>query len=159
MSSPYISFVVVSRNDNHGGDLTKRMQIFVTALITQCERHEIDSELIIVEWNPPSNKKSLEEELEWPQKRKFCKVRIIEVPRELHNTLESSESLPLFQMIGKNVGIQRSKGKFILGTNIDIIFPKQFFKLLQQKKLKKDILYRSERVDIERTIHINLERG
>ena len=136
-SRPYISFVVISRNDNHGGDLTKRMQIFVTALITQCERHEIDSELIIVEWNPPSDKKSLEEELEWPQKRKFCKVRIIEVPAELHKTLKSAESLPLFQMIGKNVGIRRARGEFLLATNIDIIFPNEFFAFLKQNKLKK----------------------
>ena len=82
-AKPYISFVTVSRNDNHGGDLTKRMQIFVTNLIAQCERYQINSELIMVEWNPPLNKKSLQKELKWPQNRKFCQVRIIEVPAKV----------------------------------------------------------------------------
>ena len=55
-------------------------------------------------------------------------------------------------MLGKNVGVRRAKGKFILCTNIDIIFPSKFFEFVQRKKLKKDILYRSERLDIKRTI-------
>ena len=28
IENPYVSFVVTSRNDNHGGDLLKRMNIF-----------------------------------------------------------------------------------------------------------------------------------
>ena len=48
-SNPYLSFVVASRNDNHGGDLLHRMQLFVTALLEQCKRFNLSSELIIVE--------------------------------------------------------------------------------------------------------------
>ncbi len=49
-----LSLVVTSRNDNHGGDLLKRMQIFVTGWLEQARRHHVNSELISVEWNPPA---------------------------------------------------------------------------------------------------------
>jgi len=32
------------------------------------------------------------------------------------------DKLPLFQMIAKNVGIRRARGRFVLVTNIDILF-------------------------------------
>ena len=46
--TPYISFVVTSRNDNHGGDLRKRMMIFYKGLIHQCNKFKLPCELIMV---------------------------------------------------------------------------------------------------------------
>ena len=37
-SEPYISFIVTARNDDHGGSLLRRMQIFVTSLLEQAEK-------------------------------------------------------------------------------------------------------------------------
>ena len=53
---PYLSVVATARNDNHGGNLLGRMQIFVDAWINQAKRHNLASELILVEWNPPAGK-------------------------------------------------------------------------------------------------------
>ena len=58
-----LSIVVASRNDNHGGDMTRRMRIFVKGLIDQCNKFKLRAELIIVEWNPPSDKPLLHEEV------------------------------------------------------------------------------------------------
>ena len=52
---PYISVVATSRNDDHGGNMLRRMQIFVNAWIEQCRRHDLASELLLVEWNPPAD--------------------------------------------------------------------------------------------------------
>eukprot|EP00741_Cyanophora_paradoxa_P011727 tig00020563_g11331.t1 len=49
---PYVSFVTVTRNDDYGGNLRQRFQIFVKMLGGLCERHRIDAELVVVDWNP-----------------------------------------------------------------------------------------------------------
>lgn len=59
--NPYLSIVTVSRNDNHGGDMLKRMQIFVNALIFQCNKFKLPCELVMVEWNPIAGEKLLHE--------------------------------------------------------------------------------------------------
>src|SRR5579883_2071122 len=119
---PYISVVVTARNDDHGGNLLGRMQCFVNGWIALSNRHHLSSELIVVEWNPPVDRQPLWQALRWPAELGICKVRFIEVPPELHRRYEHADALPLYQMIAKNVGIRRARGRFILATNIDILF-------------------------------------
>ncbi len=52
INNPYLSVVATARNDNHGGNMLRRMQIFVNGFLEQCRRHQLDAELILVEWNP-----------------------------------------------------------------------------------------------------------
>src|SRR6516225_10229947 len=120
--APQVSFVVTARNDDHGGGFLQRMQVFVTALLAQATRHGLRSELIIVEWNPPLDRPRLADALRWPARPGPCRVRIIEVPPWLHRRYQYSEKLPLFQMIAKNVGIRRARGRYVLCTNADIVF-------------------------------------
>jgi S-adenosylmethionine hydrolase len=86
------------------------------------EAHNLSSELIIVEWNPPAGRDRLAKALRWPSDTGPCEVRIIEVPPEVHARYRQAAALPLYQMIAKNVGIRRARGEFILSTNIDIVF-------------------------------------
>ena len=102
---PQLSVVAVSRNDDHGGDMLGRMQHFVNGVIAQCCKHELKAELILVEWNPPPSRPALEEALDWPQDFGPVTVRIVTVPPDVHAQFPHAEKLPLFQMIGKNVGI------------------------------------------------------
>jgi hypothetical protein len=51
-------------------------------------------------------------------------------------------------MIGKNAGIRRAKGRFILATNIDIIFSNELMKFLSGRQLKSGIFYRTNRIDV-----------
>ncbi len=145
---PYLSIVVPSRNDNHGGDLLKRMQIFVTALLEQCRRHDIPSELIIVEWNPPEDRPRLAQALRWPQEPGPCAVRIIEVPAAIHQRYRNAEGLALYQMIAKNVGIRRARGRFILATNIDILFSDELMQFIARRRLRSGEMYRIDRRDV-----------
>ena len=144
----YLSIVVTARNDNHGGNMLHRMQIFVNSLFSQCQKHNINGELIIVEWNPPQNKKRIREVIEWPMLSEPLTIRIIEVSPEIHRRIGNSDKIPLFQMIAKNVGIQRATGKFVLATNIDILFSDELMWYLSRKQLDEDCFYRICRYDI-----------
>jgi hypothetical protein len=144
---PYLSLVVTARNDDHGGNLLHRMRAFVNGWIEQARRFGIPSELIIVEWNPPPDRPRLAEVLSWPPDFGPCQVRIIEVPAELHRRFAHADALPLYQMIGKNVGIRRARGKFVLATNIDILFSSELASFLAGQRLLDGHMYRIDRHD------------
>lgn len=146
--APYLSVVATARNDNHGGDLLARMQVFVTGLADQCERYGVDAELILVEWNPPADRPRLADALDWPD-TPWCSIRVIEVPHELHAGLEHSDRLPLFQMVAKNVGIRRARGEFVLATNVDILFPDGLMAEIARRELRPDRVYRVDRHDVQ----------
>jgi hypothetical protein len=150
--APYLSIVTTARNDDHGGRLLHRMQLFVDSLIAQCNRHGLDAELVLVEWNPPEDRPRLAEALRWPDDTGRCTVRIIEVPHVVHARLRHSERLPLFQMIAKNVGIRRARGAYVLATNIDLVFSNELVEFIAKRQLKGGVLYRVDRYDVESDI-------
>lgn len=143
--APYLSIVVTARNDDHGGNQLARMQLFLDNLGRQFQKYQLDAELVLVEWNPPPDKTKLREALRWPE---GLVTRIIEVPPEIHSRFEHSDKLKLFQMIAKNVAIRRAKGKFILATNIDIIFDDELIEYIAREQLKPGSFYRTDRYDV-----------
>jgi hypothetical protein len=145
---PYLSVVVTTRNDDHGGDPLERLQAFVNVFDAQCRQTGLDAEVIVVEWNPPPERPSVGSLLRLPDPP-FCTYRFIEVPPELHNTLQYADVLPLFQMIAKNVGIRRARGQFVLATNIDIILSTELVEHIAALRLDAGSLYRVDRHDIQ----------
>jgi hypothetical protein len=145
---PYLSVVATARNDNHGGNLLHRMQVFVSGLAAQCERFHIPAELILVEWNPPPDRERLVDALEWPRDS-LLDVRIIEVPHELHARLDHAARLPLFQMIAKNTGIRRARGSFVLATNVDVLLSDELMRVVADRRLRSGHLYRADRHDVD----------
>lgn len=147
-TDPYLSVVVTARNDDHGGNLLPRMQTFVNGLLAQCSRHRLPAELIIVEWNPPTDRPPLAQALRWPAEPGFCQVRVLEVPLELHRRFPHWQALPLYQMIAKNAGIRRARGEFILATNIDILFSDEIMQFVAARRLERGKMYRVDRWDV-----------
>jgi hypothetical protein len=145
---PYLSVVVTARNDDHGGNLLGRMQVFVDAWIHQARRYGLDCELILVEWNPPAERPRLRDALRWPEDPGPCRVRILDVPAEVHSRYRHAAALPLYQMIAKNAGIRRARGEFILATNIDVVFSGELVAFLAERKLEKGRLYRVDPTDV-----------
>jgi hypothetical protein len=143
----HLSVVATSRNDDHGGSLLARMQHFVDGLVEQARRHRLAVELILVEWNPPPTRPPLAEALSWPAHDDHCEIRIITVPPERHTRLKHGSELPLFQMIAKNVGIRRARGRYVLATNIDILFSDSIMRYLRDE-LEPGHLYRADRCDV-----------
>ncbi|MFM1876602.1 MAG: hypothetical protein RL266_2339 [Bacteroidota bacterium] len=153
----YLSIVATTRNDNHGGDLLKRTCAFINSVYVQAKRFNFPVELIIVEWNPPTDKHLLKEDLPPPPKDVPVRLRIIVVPRSVHGTYRFADSIPLYQMIAKNVGIRRAKGEYVLCTNIDILFSDMNFEMLSSRTLEKGKFYRANRCDVPKEV-INLDR-
>ena len=151
---PYLSIVVVSRNDNHGGKLPQRMQHFVDSLGEQTNRYKLPTELVIVEWNPPEDHALLKDALSWSKCHGYLSVRIITVPYEIHSKFLNSDMLPLYQMIGKNVGIYRANGKYILATNIDNLFSNELIEFIAKQKLISNVFYRVNRIDVDENLPI-----
>jgi hypothetical protein len=149
---PYVSFVAAARNDDHGGDLLARMQVFVDALAAQCARHDLDAELVLVEWNPPPDRPGLIDALRWPDSGGRVTMRIIEVPPSVHARFEHADALPLFQMIAKNVGIRRARAPFVLATNVDLLFSDGVMRTLASRRLRPRTIYRADRYDVEHGI-------
>ena len=145
---PYLSVVVATRNDDHGGDPLKRLQAFVNTFAAQCALTGLDAELVVVEWNPPADRPRVRELLRIPSAASFA-VTFVEVPSEIHERFRYADVLPLFQMIAKNVGIRRARGRFVLATNIDIIFSTELVEYLAAGQLAPGRVYRVERYDIE----------
>jgi hypothetical protein len=143
----YLSVVAVSRNDDHGSNLRGRMQHFVDGFVAQCRRHQLDAELVLVEWNPPLGRPRLADALRWPEDPGPASIRIITVPPEVHAQFAHSSQLPLFQMIGKNVGIRRARGRFILATNVDILLDDAIVQYLRDR-LRSGTVLRVDRYDV-----------
>lgn len=154
-SLPYLSLVVAARNDDHGGSLLSRMQAFVNAWIGQCKRHNLSSELIVVDWNPPHDRPPLIDALRWPSDTHPSNVRFIRVPSEIHQQYRHAAAMPLYQMIAKNAGIRRARGRFVLATNIDIIFSDELVNHLAQQHLQSNRMYRIDRHDVSNAIPVD----
>jgi hypothetical protein len=144
--------VVTARNDNHGENMLGRMQASLDSWIEQAQRYDIPSEIVVVEWNPPGDRPPLKDALRWPQSTSPCAVRFVEVPREEHDEIPHAKAIHLHQMIGKNVGIRRARGQFVLATNIDIIYSAQLMQFFAQRRLERGVMYRIDRHDVDKNI-------
>ncbi|QQS28020.1 MAG: hypothetical protein IPM47_14220 [Sphingobacteriales bacterium] len=150
---PYLSIVVASRNDNHGGDMLKRMRIFLNGLIYQSNKHQFPVELIFVEWNPPQNNALLKDVLpKLPNGQNYLQLKYLIVPPAIHQKYRFSSVIPLYQMIAKNVGIRRAKAEFILCTNVDLLFSDELMAFLAQQTLNQQSFYRANRCDIPNSV-------
>lgn len=142
-----LSVVITSRNDDHGGDMLRRFRIFADALVQQADRHGLRGELLVVEWNPPEGPR-LHEVLGLRRRSERFPVRFIEVPEAVHRTLPNSDVIPLYQMIAKNVGIRRARGRFVLATNPDLLFSDELVRTLASGDLDPRFMYRLDRTDV-----------
>jgi len=133
-----LSVVVVGRNDGYGGDFLGRIRNCAKSLSDLK-----DYELVVVEWNPPSGRPSLKETLP--------NARVIQVPQELHNSFPNADRLPVFEYRGKNVGILRAMGEFVLITNPDDVFSSELIEWLNAAEFNSDFFYRAPRHDLSET--------
>ena len=148
MAAPRVSFVVASRNDDHGGSPKRRTELFVHGLAALCTRFAVPAELVLVEWNPPGDRPSLARSLDWPSSPGSLEIRILTVPEALHRRVKNSDRIPFFQMIAKNVGIRRARGEFVVATNIDLLLSEALVWFLGHGPLRDDAVYRVERLDL-----------
>jgi hypothetical protein len=151
---PFITVVVAARNDHRGGNTLGRLGDFLAAWVGHAKRFHLPSEIIIVEWNPPIDHPTLMESLQWPNDPNPCQIRFIQVPREIHQRYPNPHAVPLHQMLAKNAGIRRSRGEFVLATNIDTVFSAELMQFLAERRLERQTLYRIDRRSVSGEIPI-----
>ena len=142
MITPYISIVATTRNDGYGENMQQRLDMFIKSLDYHAAKHPDIFELVLVEWNPPTDRAPLHTIL---PKCQYLKIRVITVPKEYHDTLGFEK--PMSEYSGKNVGIRRSCGEFVLITNPDIIMTENLVATIAGRKLKENNIYRVDRYD------------
>ena len=141
-TAPYISVVITGRNDDYGADFPLRLNTFIRSLDYQVAKWPGVFELIVVEWNPLKDHEGIDAIIE-PTKN--LAVRVITAPAKLHDTFESSQSFLEFH--GKNVGVRRARGEFVLVTNPDILFTQSLIDNIASRRLRNDTFYRTDRFD------------
>lgn len=149
---PYLSVIWCSRNDDYGGDMLRRMHVVIYGLIDQLERYKINSEVILVEWNPPCDRPLLKDTIKWPLKIKNCTIRVIVVSSQIHKKFRYHNKIPLHYTCAMNCGIRRARGTFILASPIDNLFSDELISFISSKQLKPDCIYRIDRSDVNRDI-------
>lgn len=152
ISDLMLSVVVVTRNDLHVERMQDRTQAFINGIVYLAESNKTKVELIIVEWNPPSDRKPFAEQFKFLPHSDYCTIKIVTVPVEVHNTYKWADRLPLYQMIGKNAGVRRARGQFVLATNIDILLSQSLFEYITDPQLSESCIYRSNRWDVDMDI-------
>ncbi len=150
MSNPYLSIVLVGRNDNYGGDFRERLQMCISGLFEQLNRFRIHSEIIFVNYNPLPEP-DIKDFIAWHKSTDYVSIRIITVPSEVHEKFvlkHGIKNVPVNEYLGKNAGIRRSKGEYILCMNPDILFPDELVKYVL-KGLQQCYFYRANRIDFD----------
>ena len=144
---PYLSFILYSRNDNYGGDLTEKLELSLNFLIDQLTDHQLDAEIIIVEWNPPSDEPLLQRVLRLRRSDRVS-VRFIMVPGRFHRRLRSWNKMPGSPVSAINVGIRRARGQFVMARASDVFYSEELVGFLARRELRQDRVYRMNRVDV-----------
>ena len=147
---PYLSIVLVGRNDNYGGDFNFRLINCLSWAIRHLELNQIDSEIIFVNYNFLEDKEDIIDIMDVPDNLRFVRVRVIYVPQMIHSKYVNPDirrTVPVFEYIAKNIGIRRAKGQYILAANPDILIHPKIFQYIGKKLLKKSRYYRCDRCD------------
>ena len=131
------SFIVATRNDNHGGNMIKKNQFFIDRWSYSVKKYNLKCELIIVDWN---SEISLKKKIKFPKLNNNQNIRIITIPNSIHKKFSNSQKIKLHQMIAKNVGAIRALGEYLVLTNIDIIFSEKLLAKLKERKDNVELL-------------------
>ncbi len=144
---PFLSLVVVGRNDEFGGDFNGRMLAAAAFNHENLERAGIAHEYVFVEWNPVPGRPYLAEvigrELPWWHHRYVAEPA-------WHERLAVNPRLVFMEFLAKNAGLRRATGRFVLTTNTDIWLSRAVLRALS--RVRPGILYRAIRVDLRREI-------
>ena len=147
--SPYLSIVLVGRNDDYGGDFNER---FFQALRFNCERlaeRGLDFEVVFVEWRPVTAKPYLAELLAELPDPVRSRLRSYVVDARYHDAFSLNPRLEFQEFIAKNVGIRRARGAFVLSSNTDIYLGEAVADWLARRELEAGLAYRALRIDLK----------
>ena len=153
---PYLSLVLTGRNDNYGGDFRSRLQNCISNAFEQLVALGMSAEILFVNYNPTDDNEPIERFINWPKSTNKVVVKILTIPNSVHVMLVADgqrKDVPVIEYLGKNAGIRRAQGEFILSMNPDIILTADV--LNELKQLNSSNYYRANRVDFSGDLNGN----
>jgi len=113
-----ISAIIISRNDNYGGNLLERA--------TYCINSAIDTydEVFYIDWNSPDHSLlyDIKDNIDFKGNLKHIVISP-DVAKILTNN--DPDAQKCCEVLARNIGLRRSSGDWLISTNIDIIHPKR----------------------------------
>lgn len=147
-SAPLLSIATCGRNDDYGGSRRNRTQVYLRLLEEFANSApDVPIELVLTEYNPPADRKSMKDEFVWPRAPNL-RVRIVTVPPSVHNKLKArygQSTADLLEYVAKNTAIRRARGEFVVSSNTDDIFNPLLMELLRRRFFKKGVFYTAQR--------------
>ena len=118
MEKKIVSFVITARNDNYMGNSNWRLETTLNFIADQLQTiHRLpNAEIIVVDW---ASAQHLHEVITLTEAASQI-VRYIEVPTEIHETVNRGSSFPI--PIAINAGIRRAYGTLIALTSGDVLW-------------------------------------
>lgn len=148
-NTPYLSIVSFARNDAYTSTYRLRADRSLQFLVRQLERHRVPTEIVIVEWNPPVDKTLLADELSAPPNSDYITLRYVTVDGQHHKKFEGWENRAIHGSAAANVGLRRSRGRFVLYKHLDTYLSEAVSAWLGTQAVRSDAIYRCDRVDIK----------
>lgn len=148
-TGPLLSIVIATRNDNYAPNMAARQTSALRHLIGQLERRAIPSEVIVVDWNPPSGQPGLVETMPWPRTTEWVSCRVITVPSAIHHTYRHSHLRGMHAAAAWNAGIRRARAPFVLPKSADTFYSEPLADFLGAGGFERGVIYRCDRIDVE----------
>jgi hypothetical protein len=145
---PYVSFVSYFRNDAYTSDFDLRVKRATGFLVRQLQRAGIESELILVEWNPPPDRPLIIDSLGLPPQGDCVQVRGIVVGNEHHEGFIGSREWSMNPAAAANVGLRRAEGRFVSPKAADTYLSNEIIATIARRDLHENALYRGDRCDV-----------
>ena len=147
-AQPYVTFVSYFRNDDYTSDFVLRVKRATSCLVRQLQGAAIESELILVEWNPPPDRPLIIESLGLLPQGGNVQVRGILVGKEHHHGFLGSHEWGMNPAAAANVGLRRAQGRFISPKAADTYLSDDLVATLARRDLSDDAMYRCDRHDV-----------
>jgi hypothetical protein len=147
-ATPYVSFVTYGRNDGYTPSYVRRVSRATACLAHQLDRAGVDAEIIIADWNPPSDRPLLIDQLGVPKALRHVSIRGLIVAPEHHNAFVGAAERGIHAGEAANVGLRRARGRFATPKASDTFFSPQTIAMLARRDLDEGTMYRIDRHDV-----------
>ena len=141
---PYVTISFANRNDNYGGFLAERIQLFIDYYAFFVKQYPDLFEFVIIDYNPPADKPKLRDAFNWSA---LGRVIHCEVSQEIHQVIPGASSRKIQDYIGRNIGLRYGTAPFAMVLNQDIFISSSIMNEIAQKRLLPNYFYRADRCD------------
>jgi hypothetical protein len=148
-AAPYLSIVLVGRNDGYGGDFNERFFRALTFNHQQLQEAGVSHDFVFVEWAPVAGQPLLAELFHERLGDAAGSITTYVVNARYQTAYSLNSRLKFMEFIAKNVGILRAGGAWILATNTDIYLSRGVIDVLAARSLEPRTLYRATRIDLK----------